>query len=107
MLDGYDFDCVFIDEQSEFPPRDADLDALSQQLKELAEKLGETLSALGEYLQRAFAQVGDALRERMELLSEIVPKKRQVFKLVKKLCMLSPRKASHRELIPYYTGGFL
>ena len=107
MSDGYSFDYVFFDEQSEFPPRDADLDALAQQLKELTEKLGETLSALGEYLQHAFAQFGDVLREFIELLAEIIPKKRQVFKPVKKLCILSPRKASHRELIPYYTGGFL
>ena len=107
MANGYTFDYVFFDEQSEFPPRDAEFDALAQQLKELAEKLGETLSALGEYLQHAFAQVGDALREFVELLAEIIPKNRQVFKPVKNLCILSPRKASHRELIPYYTGGFL
>ena len=106
-MNGCNVDYVFYDEQSEFHPSDADWDEFRIQLKELAEKLGETFSALGEYLQRAFSSFGDALREFIALLPEIVLKKRQVFKPVKMLSIISPRKASHRELIPYYTGGFL
>lgn len=106
-MDGYDFDYVYYDEQSEFPPRDVDFEEFLQKMRELAEKLGETLSSLGEYLQRAFATFGDALRELADYLKGMVPKKRQVFKPVKILGSLYPRKSPHRELIPYYTGGFL
>ena len=106
-MDGYNFDYVYYDEQSEFPPRDVDLDEFYQKMKELAEKIEETISLFGEYLQSAFAPFGDALRDFIASLPEIVLKKRQVFKPVKMLCILFPRKASHWELIPYYTGGFL
>lgn len=105
-LDGYDFDYVYYDEQSEFPPRGVDIEEFRQKLNELAEKLGETISLLGEYLQRAFAPLGDSLRALADDLAGMVPKKRQVFKPVKMLGILYPRKSPHRELIPYYTGGF-
>lgn len=107
MLDGYDFDCVYYDEQSEFPPRDVVFDEFRQKLNELAEKIGEATSLLGEYLQRAFAPLGDLLIALADDLAGMVPKKRQVFKPVKILGILFPRKSPHWELIPYYTGGFL
>lgn len=105
MSDNYDSDWICFDESTEFPPL-FDI----EQLEDLAAKLGETLSALRDYLCSffsAFAETIDALAEELRKIAEGLPlKKQKLRKPVKKVSFVR-RLQRHGELIPYYTGGFL
>lgn len=106
MRNGYDFDYIFFDENSEWPP--AEMAELLDAVRELAEGIGQALSDLAAFLSGAFARSVDELAKLItNIIQDLPRKKRKIFKPIRRLeifCLYNP---SHFDLIPYYTGGFL
>ena len=105
MSDNYDADWICFDESTMFPPS-CDIELL----KELADKLGETLYNLGQYLRTiisASCESMAALAEEIRNIAEGLQLKKQKLRKPIKKIMFVQRFQRHGELIPYYTSGFL
>lgn len=106
MQNGYDFDYIFFDERSEWPP--AEMAELLDAVRELAEGIMQALSDCAAFLSGAFARSVDELANLIENIIQGLPeKKRKIFKPIRRLEIFCLYTLSHFDLIPYYTGGFL